>query len=289
MAIDDYEIKNALSLTYELFPYDEITPIVINHHPQSSGGRLSRTHEYFIQVSPSSCPSLLGKPKEDEEEDRSFMRSGTGENNFRYGRWKSFYALLVDSNNKVVGVEPPPPLGNDYPLCETEEGFKRIYPINLQNEERVWRSSYETGKIRVANNEIFVTERGSVKQKIFHEDKRETLFSNWIGTDFNAGTQGTNILDSLGFGGKFDYPKSIKTLELTFWMQSFGKTDYQMIDFFGGSGTSAHAVINNNREDKENKKRKFIIVEQGEYFDTVIKPRIQKVVYASDWKDCMYS
>ena len=56
-----------------------------------------------------------------------------------------------------------------------------------------------------------------------------------------------------------------------------------VLDYFAGSGTTAHAVINLNREDKC--KRKYILVEQGDYFDTVLKPRIQKVVYSSDWKD----
>jgi adenine-specific DNA-methyltransferase len=56
-----------------------------------------------------------------------------------------------------------------------------------------------------------------------------------------------------------------------------------VLDFFAGSGTTAHAVINLNREDDGN--RKYILVEQGAYFDTVLKPRIQKVIYARDWKD----
>ena len=56
-----------------------------------------------------------------------------------------------------------------------------------------------------------------------------------------------------------------------------------IIDFFGGSGTTAHALININREDPA--KRKYVLVEMGEYFDTVLKPRIQKVVYSKDWKD----
>ncbi|MCU4378816.1 MULTISPECIES: site-specific DNA-methyltransferase [Acinetobacter] len=56
-----------------------------------------------------------------------------------------------------------------------------------------------------------------------------------------------------------------------------------VLDYFAGSGTTAHATIALNREDNGN--RKYILVEQGEYFDTVIKPRIQKVVYSSDWKD----
>jgi adenine-specific DNA-methyltransferase len=56
-----------------------------------------------------------------------------------------------------------------------------------------------------------------------------------------------------------------------------------ILDFFAGSGTTGHAVINLNRNG--NSRRKYILVEQGEYFDTVTKPRIQKVVYSADWKD----
>lgn len=60
------------------------------------------------------------------------------------------------------------------------------------------------------------------------------------------------------------------------------KTDLTL-DYFAGSGTTAHAVINLNREDGG--KRKYILVEQGEYFNTVLKPRVQKVVYAENWKN----
>ena len=56
-----------------------------------------------------------------------------------------------------------------------------------------------------------------------------------------------------------------------------------VLDFFAGSGTTGHAVIEANKIDNLN--RKFILVEQGEYFDAVTKPRIQKSVYSSNWKD----
>ncbi|WP_020564067.1 site-specific DNA-methyltransferase [Methylosarcina fibrata] len=56
-----------------------------------------------------------------------------------------------------------------------------------------------------------------------------------------------------------------------------------VFDFFAGSGTTAHAIINLNREDNGN--RKYLLVEQGDHFNTVLKPRIQKVVYSKDWKD----
>ena len=56
-----------------------------------------------------------------------------------------------------------------------------------------------------------------------------------------------------------------------------------MLDYFAGSGTTGHAVIDLNREDAGS--RKYILVEMGEYFDTVLKPRLQKVVFSDAWKD----
>lgn len=59
--------------------------------------------------------------------------------------------------------------------------------------------------------------------------------------------------------------------------------DGVILDFFSGSGSTGHAVINLNREDGG--KRKYILCEMGEYFDSVTKPRIQKVIYSKDWED----
>ena len=56
-----------------------------------------------------------------------------------------------------------------------------------------------------------------------------------------------------------------------------------ILDYFAGSGTTAHAVMNLNREDGGG--RKYILVEMGDYFDTVLKPRIQKVAFSANWKD----
>ena len=55
------------------------------------------------------------------------------------------------------------------------------------------------------------------------------------------------------------------------------------LDYFAGSGTTGHAVINLNREDGG--QRKFILVEMGDYFDTVLVPRIKKVTFTPEWKD----
>jgi adenine-specific DNA-methyltransferase len=56
-----------------------------------------------------------------------------------------------------------------------------------------------------------------------------------------------------------------------------------VLDFFAGSGTTGHAVINLNREDGGT--RKYFLVEVGAHFDTVLKPRLQRVVYSDVWRD----
>ncbi|RPF49473.1 adenine-specific DNA-methyltransferase [Thermodesulfitimonas autotrophica] len=56
-----------------------------------------------------------------------------------------------------------------------------------------------------------------------------------------------------------------------------------ILDFFAGSGTTGHVVINLNHAD--GRRRKFILVEMGECFDTVLLPRIAKVMYTPEWKD----
>jgi len=66
-------------------------------------------------------------------------------------------------------------------------------------------------------------------------------------------------------------------------VQQAGSASGIVLDHFAGSGTTAHAVISLNREDGGH--RKYILVEMGDYFDTVLKPRIEKVIYSKDWKD----
>src|SRR3546814_4736881 len=56
-----------------------------------------------------------------------------------------------------------------------------------------------------------------------------------------------------------------------------------VLDYFAGSGTTGCAAIALNREDGGS--WNYILIEQGEYFETVLKPRLQKVIFSADWKD----
>ena len=92
--------------------------------------------------------------------------------------------------------------------------------------------------------------------------------------------KGSILLSNMGYD--FTFPKPTALINLIIKLINSSSI---ILDFFAGSGTTGHAVINLNREDIENGKRKYILVEMGEYFDTVTKPRIEKVIYSKDWKD----
>jgi adenine-specific DNA-methyltransferase len=94
--------------------------------------------------------------------------------------------------------------------------------------------------------------------------------------------KGSNSLDRL-FGSRdvFKNPKPTELLETLLPFTT--ERDSTTLDYFAGSGTTAHAVINLNRDDGG--ERQFILVEQGEYFDTVTLPRVAKVMACPEWKD----
>ena len=163
----------------------------------------------------------------------------------------------------------------------------KIMPIDTSGLCRVWRWSDREKILRAGEAGDFVlkTEKSyayvQLKDRIKGGRKPKTI---WCDSKYDSSSHGTNLLKSM-FGERnvFGFPKSVYSTKDS--LHSIVGNDEQSIvlDLFGGSATTGHAVILLNRKDQ--RKRKYILAEMGEYFDTVTKPRMQKVVYASDWKD----
>ena len=98
-------------------------------------------------------------------------------------------------------------------------------------------------------------------------------------------SEGVNEVEALFGSVVYDYPKPSGLLKHYILGSTFGSNlgNSMVLDFFAGSGTTGHAVINLNREDGG--RRKFILVEMADYFDTVLLPRIKKVTFTPEWKD----
>ena len=174
-------------------------------------------------------------------------------------------------------------LARGYPTGATTEGHLRVYPLGAQGEERVWRRSYESCVSLAKEAKLQCTGNMTIYQLIEAEERTAALFSNWVNPRYNAGTFGANLLrDIIGKQNPFSYPKSVHTVGDAIFAAGI-EDDSLVLDFFGGSGTTGHAVINLNREDGG--RRKFILVEMGDYFDTVLLPRIKKVTFTPEWKD----
>ena len=115
----------------------------------------------------------------------------------------------------------------------------------------------------------------------------DTDFRKYDVTNVNRFGWGTNedaneeLHQIIGEQYSVSYPKPSKLITLLLALNRI--SDGVFLDYFAGSGTTAHAVINLNREDGG--KRKYILCEMGDYFNTVIIPRIKKVIYSKDWKD----
>jgi adenine-specific DNA-methyltransferase len=82
---------------------------------------------------------------------------------------------------------------------------------------------------------------------------------------------------------KYAYPKPAGLVMFLVRAVTYFNPTGIILDFFAGSGTTGHAVINLNREDGG--RRKYILVEMAEYFHTVLLPRIKKVVFSDKWRD----
>ncbi len=104
--------------------------------------------------------------------------------------------------------------------------------------------------------------------------------SRTISTVIQDGKRGKTEIDNLGLEFSYCHPTSL--YERLVNAASINGNGV-ILDYFVGSGTTAHAVINLNREDGG--KRKYVLVEMGDYFHTVLLPRIKKIVYSKDWKD----
>lgn len=107
----------------------------------------------------------------------------------------------------------------------------------------------------------------------------ETNVAKSVVTDFTDGEK--ELTSIFGKTRSFAGPKPTTLME-RFFRQSatLGKL---IMDYFSGSGTSVHATINLNREDGG--QRKYLLVEMGEHFNSVLVPRLKKVVYSTEWKD----
>ena len=243
---------------------------------------MSSTHEYAYFLYPINGQSIGLQERADNPDIRPLRDVSKGAH-LRTDAANCFYPILVFNGEIIDFGEVCPddfhPAGIN---VAREDGIVEVYPIDPSGTERKWvfaRQSVEDIKAELfAKQDAETGEWDIIREKTFFNYK-----TVWTGKRYSANSWGSRVLNNILKDNEFSYPKSIYTvrdcIDAALNNESFGT----VLDYFAGSGTTGHAVVNLNREDDG--QRKYVLVEIGDYFDTVLLPRIKKVVYSPDWKD----
>ena len=285
IAVDDHEGARLAMLLDQICPDSDITCVSIVNNPRGQqGDNFKHTHEYCFFVLPPGSKRVRPKPIPREKWEYTPLRNWGGESDRADGGPDTFYPIFVE-DDRIVGVGEPAK-EDFHPVSVVEQindGKSALWPVDKHGREKKWRYartrlldmlSTDPRRLRVHD----VDGEQQIQIARVSED-RNTV---WVDSRYDASTHGTRLLTHmLGVSGQFSYPKSVNLVRECIGSVS-GETA-RVLDYFAGSGTTAHAVIDLNRED--NGTRKYILVETGEYFDTVLKPRVLKAAYSKDWKD----
>lgn len=144
--------------------------------------------------------------------------------------------------------------------------------------ERGWRNPPQTMKELLEKDLIIFgkDENTQPRRKYLLKDN----LTEMLPSVYCMGGSDDALMDGLGLS--FINPKTVKGT--SYFLRAIARpSDSIVMDYFAGSGTTGHATISLNR--KDGGERKYILVEMGDHFESVLMPRLKKVVYAPDWKE----
>lgn len=286
VTIDEKEIHRIALLLEQIFPEGNLQTVAAVINPQGTGrvNEFSRTHEYIlfvtfgdIQLIPQS-DNMFDRDESENDVQVEWRNLRRREReSVRGSRPNQFYAVFVDVVSGMIHSVGDP-LSDDV-KTETivpQPGTKAIYPLTPDGKEMIWgivpdRLRYLVSKsfARVKNAELvqFINagtvraiedgrvqisgrdQWGGVEASYSAGSKRLMPKTVWVREAHNAQASGTLLLKKLVGSRTFPFPKSLHAVEdcLRFFVRN--KPEAKILDFFSGSGTTAHAVMRLNRQD----------------------------------------
>jgi len=297
-------IKNRLEIANDLLRKDGFIAITIDHNELFYLGELA--DEVFGRENRIGIISIVVKP-----EGRQFSKFFSASNEFMLVYAKdinlaSLENVIIDEKNKekfdrndekgnyklrqYINYNNPEISGRKinpegwYPFYVSKDfkivtlkkrnGFIEIWPID-NNIEKSWQTNRQTAQERIQNDDIICEKNKKGKPEIFFKARESQRYlTHWFDSKYNTTHYGTRLLEKITGENDFSYPKSLYSILDTLKIMS--ANDDIVLDFFAGSGTTGHAVLELNKEDGGD--RKFILVEQLDEHIKVCKKRIQKVI-----------
>jgi len=285
ISIDDNEATHLKLLLDEIFEQRNfISTIIVQLNPR---GRtldrfLAKTHEYI---------HVYGKNAENDKTLNLIEKEGKLLATYNKEDENGKYRLLeLRNRNPVFNRENRPnlyypiyvnPKTFEVSLEKTEEFSQEVFPINSQNVDGCW--TWGKDKLR-KNTKIVVGKKASTgawrihRKDYLHDTNGNASLTKakalWIESNINNENGKEAVNDLFEGNGPFDFPKSIDLIKKCLIIGT--NKDDIILDSFAGSGTTAHAVLDLNKEDGGN--RKFILVEMEDYADKITAERVRRVI-----------
>ena len=261
IAIDHNELFNLGVICDEIFGFsNRIGVISVVHKPEgrNQAKYIGPSNEFMLLYIKDETKARIRKVAIDDEQvelfdlrdekgayrEKNFIRLADGKYATREAKPDFWYPIYVSHDLSRVSIH-------------SFEGATAVYPITETGVERTWKTTRGTCEERIALGEILAKK---VNGKIFIFEKLredQVIKTHWINKKYHGFHYGTKILDDLLGVKSFDFPKSLYLMHDIFKL--FTEKDDIILDFFSGSATSAHAIMQLNSEDDNN--RKFILVQ----------------------------
>lgn len=288
VAIDEREVHRLALLLEQVFADADIQMVttVISAKGVVRPGRFSRVEEHLFIVTLGRLAAtpwmrnMLDPIKGDKGATTDLEWLGLRRReptSARGARPNQFYPIFVDSKtNTIHSIGGALTDDVDRNSVAIPTGTRALWPLKPDGTEMLWglsddtaRRNWENGFVRVTRKDtvqylqtgtiaeieqgaIAITGRGrdgSVRGTKPVDDETPTPKRVWNVASHNAESGGTRILTELIPGRRFPYPKSLYAVEDILRFFVAGKPNATILDFFGGSGTTLHAVMRLNKQD----------------------------------------
>lgn len=270
ISIDDNEVHNLRKICDEIFGEDNfIGQITVVSNPRGRDyGGIARMHDYLLAYSKSSA-TLINLINDDNKSNEFKMFDEYGGFELRELRNRNVKFNKENRPNLYypfyVNPLSPDKNGLHQISLEKKAGWIEIYPRESQGVNVVWRWGKQKAQENLNINIMAKPMRdGSFMIVEKYRESKVMSRSVWWDKDTNT-EKGTLLVKELMDGKIFDYPKPVEMLMRLCEMGTDPDNNDLVMDFFSGSATTAHAVMQLNAEDGGN--RRFIMVQLPEPTD----------------------
>ncbi len=286
IAIDHYELGYLITLADEIYGRENrigIVSVVNNPMGRNQAKYFSTINDFMVIYAKNSDYATFNNvvlkdeflktfDKKDEKGKyklKNFVRIGGGNANLRENKKTFWYPLFVSPDLKEITITE-------------KENYTQVFPITSTNQERTWKLSKKSTELILDDLVASKNKEGTVIiSEKYRMEKGQKVPTIWSDKKYNANHNGIRLLEKIIGRKDFSFPKSIYTVLDTIKLMT-NKSDIIM-DFHAGSGTTAHAVLELNKEDEGN--RKFILVKQLDQHAAICIERNQKIVQQTNSKD----